>query len=84
MVDDSAARNPFEEGLERNPANPVALSPLGFLSRAAHVSPEHIAWRHGERRATYHEFYSRARRFATASAHRARWARGSPARGCGQ
>ena len=70
MVDDSAARNPFEEGLERNPANHVALTPLGFLSRAAHVYPEHIAWRHGERRATYHEFYSRTRRFASALASR--------------
>jgi fatty-acyl-CoA synthase len=70
MVDDSAARNPFEEGLERNPANHVALTPLGFLSRAAHVYPKRTAWRHGERRATYREFYARTRRFASALASR--------------
>ena len=32
-------------GLERNAANHVALTPLRFLSRAAHVYPERTAWR---------------------------------------
>ena len=67
MADDRAARNPYEEGLERNPANHVALTPLGFLSRAAHVYPGRTAWRHGVRSATYREFYARSRRFASAS-----------------
>ncbi len=66
MADDRAARNPYEEGLERNPANHVALTPLGFLSRAAHVYPRRTAWRHGARSATYHEFYARSRRLASA------------------
>ena len=70
MADDRAARNPYEEGLERNPANHVALTPLGFLSRAAHVYPGRTAWRHGVRSATYREFYARSRRFASALASR--------------
>jgi fatty-acyl-CoA synthase len=64
------ARNPYEEGLERNPANHVALTPLGFLSRAAHVYPGRTAWRHGTRSAIYREFYARSRRFASALAAR--------------
>jgi len=70
MADDRAARNPYEEGLERNPANHVALTPLGFLSRAAHVYPGRTAWRHGVRSVTYREFYARSRRFASALASR--------------
>ena len=70
MADDRAARNPYEEGLERNPANHVALTPLGFLSRAAHVYPGRTAWRHGARSATYREFYARSRRLASALAAR--------------
>jgi fatty-acyl-CoA synthase len=48
----------------------VALTPLGFLSRAAHVYPKRTAWRHGSRSATYGEFYTRARRLASAVAAR--------------
>ncbi len=66
MADQDDTGNPYEQGLERNTANHVALTPLGFLSRAAHVYPERIAWRHGGRTATYGEFYDRARRFASA------------------
>ena len=68
MADDRAVRNPYEEGLERNAANHVALTPLGFLSRAAHVHPARTAWRHGARSATYREFYDRSRRLASALA----------------
>jgi fatty-acyl-CoA synthase len=70
MADDRAGGNPYEQGLDRNPANHVALTPLGFLARAAHVYPERIAWRHGERTATYDAFYARCRRFASALAKR--------------
>ncbi|MDP7342319.1 MAG: acyl-CoA synthetase [Alphaproteobacteria bacterium] len=76
MADDSAARNPpdaqnpYEAGLGRNPANHVALTPLGFLARAAHVYPGRIAWRHGARSADYREFYARSRRLASALAAR--------------
>lgn len=32
--------NPFEDDLPRNAANYAALSPLGFLERAAAVHPQ--------------------------------------------
>ena len=52
--------------LARNPANHAALTPLGFLERAAAVYPDKIAVIHGDRRLTYREFYERCRRFADA------------------
>src|SRR5512146_965398 len=52
--------------LARNPANFAALSPLGFLSRAASIYPDKVAVVHGERRFTYREFYRRCCRFADA------------------
>ncbi len=66
MADHRATENPYDTGLDRNPANHVALTPLGFLSRAAHVYPERIAWRHNGRSANYLEFYDRSRRLASA------------------
>src|SRR3954454_9912642 len=57
--------------LARGPANHVALTPLGFLERAAAVYPDKIAViepdrvkTEGERRFTYREFYHRVCRFA--------------------
>ena len=62
--------NIYEIGLERNDANHVPLTPLSFLSRAAHVYPDRIAWKHttaqGTRQATYREFHERIRQFASA------------------
>ena len=52
--------------LARNPANFTALTPLGFLARAAAVYPDKLAIVDGARRFTYHEFYERCRRFADA------------------
>jgi fatty-acyl-CoA synthase len=52
--------------LKRNPANFAALTPLGFLTRAAAIYPEKLAVVHGERRFTYREFDERCRRFADA------------------
>src|SRR5690242_15216439 len=52
--------------LARNPANFTALSPLGFLARAAAVYPDKLAIIDGARRSTYREFYGRCRRFADA------------------
>src|SRR5947207_13845182 len=54
------------EHLARNPANFTALTPLGFLARAAAVYPDKLAVIHGDRRFTYREFYARCRRFADA------------------
>lgn len=60
----------YEAGLGKTPANHTALTPLGFLERAAHVYPDRIAWVHGARKATYAEFYARCRRLASALAAR--------------
>src|SRR5437773_460068 len=54
------------EHLARNPANFTALTPLGFLARAAAVYPDKLAIVDGARRFTYREFYGRCRRFADA------------------
>src|SRR4051794_36391437 len=72
-------RDPRSDGLPydaphlaRNPANHAALTPLGFLERAAAVYPDKIAvidpasGKAGERRFTYRQFYQRCRRFADA------------------
>ena len=58
--------DPFSEGLERRPSNFQPLTPLSQLRRAAEVFPERVAIIHGETRATYAEFYARARRLASA------------------
>jgi fatty-acyl-CoA synthase len=52
--------------LARNPANFTALTPLGFLARAAAVYPDKLAIIDGARRFTYRDFYERCRRFADA------------------
>ncbi|MFA5900019.1 MAG: acyl-CoA synthetase [Hyphomicrobium sp.] len=62
--------NPFNENLDKNPANYQPLTPLQFLQRAALVYPNHTAIIHGEQRFTYAEFYSRSRRLASALAAR--------------
>ena len=56
----------YEQGLEKNPANFVALSPLSFIARAAQVHPEHTAVVHGTRRYTWSESYNRCRQLASA------------------
>ena len=60
--------NPYRNGLDRNPANHVALSPLSFLARAAEVYPQRTAVIHGERRLTWAQTYQRCRRLASALA----------------
>jgi fatty-acyl-CoA synthase len=52
--------------LARNAANFGALTPLGFLARAAMIYPDKIAVIDGARRFTYREFYRRCCRFADA------------------
>jgi fatty-acyl-CoA synthase len=58
--------NPYAAGLEKTPANFVALSPLTFLERAAAVYPQQVAIVHGEYRQTWAETYTRCRRLASA------------------
>lgn len=60
----------FEDNLERNPANYQPLTPLSFLERAAAIYPDRIAIVHGATRQTYHSFYTRARKLASALAAR--------------
>ncbi|SEM40314.1 fatty-acyl-CoA synthase [Roseovarius tolerans] len=59
-------QNPYNSGLDRNPANYQPLTPLSFLERAASVYPEHTAIVHGPLRRSYAEFYARSRQLASA------------------
>ena len=59
-------QNHYDIGLEKNAANFVALSPLSYIERAAHVYPEAVAVIYGERRQTWRETYARSRRLASA------------------
>ncbi len=56
----------FEAELGRRAANFDALSPVGFLVRAAAIFPHRTAIIHGARRISYGGFYARCRQFASA------------------
>ncbi len=60
--------NPYNVGLDRNPANYQPLTPLTFLERAATVFPDHTAIVHGALRRSYADFYTRSRQLASALA----------------
>jgi len=60
--------NPYNIGLDRNPANHQPLTPIGFLERAALVFPDHTAIVHGPLRHSYATFYARSRRLASSLA----------------
>src|SRR6202007_1185619 len=62
--------NPYEIGLEKNAANFVPLSPIGFLLRSAAVYPQRLSVIHGDRRYTWRETLARCRRLASALARR--------------
>src|SRR5438874_13324314 len=66
----SQASSPYEAGLDKNAANFVPLSPIGFLLRSAAVYPERTAVIHGERRHTWRQSLERCRRLASALAAR--------------
>lgn len=57
--------NIFDLGLETNPGNYAALSPLGFLARAAFVYPTRPAVVHGPVQRTWAETYNRCRQLAS-------------------
>jgi len=59
-------RSPYTVDLDRNAANYVPLSPLGFIARSAQVFPDRLAVVHGERRYSWAESYRRCRRLASA------------------
>ncbi len=60
------ARDIYEDGLDKRPANFTPLTPLNFLIRAARVYPDQLALVHGARRSTYRHFYERCVRLASA------------------
>src|SRR5579862_7769665 len=61
----AATPNHYEVGLEKTPANFVALSPLSFLARTAAVYPQHTSAVYEGRSFTWSETYARCRRFAS-------------------
>src|SRR3954447_1773159 len=65
---DRDTANPYETGLDKNPANYVPLSPIGFLRRSAQIYPNRTAVIHGDRRYTWREALERCRRLASALA----------------
>jgi fatty-acyl-CoA synthase len=62
--------NPYDLGLDKNPANFTPLSPLSFLRRTATVYPDRLAVVHGGHRASWRDTYARCRRLACALARR--------------
>ena len=60
--------NPYNVGLDKNPANYAPLTPIDFIAWSARVCPNRVAVIHGERRFTWAETYTRSRRLASALA----------------
>src|SRR5258708_12483361 len=60
------ATHPYETGLDKNAANYVPLSPIGFLLRTTSVYPDRLAVAYGERRYSWREGLERCRRLAVA------------------
>ncbi|RWF72142.1 MAG: acyl-CoA synthetase [Mesorhizobium sp.] len=58
--------NPYEQDLDRNPANHQPLTPLSYLERAAKTFPNHVAIVHGNQRTTYRDFWRRSLKLASA------------------
>jgi len=65
-----ARLNPYEQDLDKNPANFAPLTPLTFLEWSASVYPEQAAVVHGGRRFAWKETYARCRRLAGALSRR--------------
>jgi len=66
----AADANPYELGLDKNAANYVPLTPIGFLLRSTAVYPNRLAVAYGERRYRWRETLERCRRLASALAAR--------------
>jgi fatty-acyl-CoA synthase len=66
----STSTSAYDIGLDKNAANYVPLSPIGFLVRSAAVYPNRLAVVHGERRYSWRETLERCRRLAAALAVR--------------
>src|SRR5476649_102841 len=62
--------NIYNLDLDKNAANYLPLTPLGFLERSADVYPERISVIHGGIRYTWRETYARCRKLAHALSKR--------------
>src|ERR1700674_5826214 len=60
----------YSIGLEKTPANFVALTPLSFLARTAAIYPDHTSTVYEGRVFTWAQTYARCRRFASYLARR--------------
>jgi fatty-acyl-CoA synthase len=58
--------NPYQLGLDKNPANFVALSPVSYIERTAKVYPDRLAVIYGAKRQTWAQTYARCRQLAHA------------------
>src|SRR5580658_10981808 len=61
----SGNHNQYSTGLDKTPANFVALTPLSFLARTAAIYPDHTSTVYEGRSFTWAETYARCRRFAS-------------------
>jgi fatty-acyl-CoA synthase len=61
----SVPQNQYSIGLEKTPANFVALTPLSFLARTAAIYPNHVSTLYEDRVFTWSQTYERCRRFAS-------------------
>lgn len=56
----------YDQGLDKNTANYMPLTPLGFLRRSAEVYPNHPSVIHGDTTYTYAQTYARCKQLAHA------------------
>ena len=66
----SGNQNQYSIGLDKTPANFVALTPLSFLARSAAIYPNHVSALYEGRLFTWSQTYQRCRRFASYLASR--------------
>src|ERR1700722_12291750 len=66
----SATQNQYDIGLDKTPANFVALTPLSFLARTAAIYPDHVSTVYEGRVFTWSQTHARCRRFASYLASR--------------
>mgnify|MGYP001197144235 CR=1 FL=1 len=64
------ASHPYEQNLDKTPANYQPLTPLSIVARAAAVYPDTTAIIHGSTRTAYAPYFARCRRLASALAQR--------------
>src|SRR6195256_6323069 len=61
----SGKQDQYSMGLDKPPANFVALTPLSFLARTAAVYPDHVGTVYEGRSFTWSQTYARCRRLAS-------------------